>query len=93
MEATEAPETPSGPEHRREPQAAEASGWSPNELARKGGIGVALLVLVVSLFYLFAAVGDVIRIWLEPRWVPVWETVFALAVAALSVHVILRLTR
>lgn len=67
--------------------------WEADAIARKGGILVALLVLLVSVFYVFAAVDDIIRAWLTYRWVPVWRAIFALAVAGLAVYVVTRLTR
>lgn len=75
------------------PEAEATSSWDADGLARKGGILVALLVLLVSVFYVFAAVDDIIRVWLTARWVPVWRALFALAVAGLAVYVVTRLTR
>lgn len=73
------------------PEAASGS-MEIEELARKGGIIVALAVLVVAVFFVFDAVNDIIWAWLTERWVPVWRAVFALGVA-LAVYVIGRLTR
>lgn len=63
-----------------------------SELARKGGIVLALIVAALSLFVALTAVSDAIRVWLEPRWVPIWRAIFALAVAGVALWTVRRLS-
>lgn len=68
-------------------------GTDAGELAQKGGIVLALIVGAVAVFVAFQAVTDAISTWLEPRWVPIWRALFAVAVAAIALYVVRQLTR
>lgn len=76
-----------------EPAADEERSMPAEELARKGAIILALLAAAGALLVAFNAISDAIRTWLEPRWVPVWQALFALAVAGLALWVVHRLTQ
>lgn len=64
----------------------------PDPLVRAGIIVIALIVLAVSVFVVYVSAIDAISTWLEYRWVPLARGVFAIAVAALCVWVLKRLT-
>jgi uncharacterized membrane protein len=61
-------------------------------LARKGMLAIALVMLAGSLLVAFLAINDVIAVWLEDKWVPVWRAAFAVSVAGVALVVITRLT-
>lgn len=63
-----------------------------SDLVRKGLLALTLVVLGVSVMLLYLAINDIIVVWLQDRWVPVWRAAFALAVAALALAVLMRLT-
>lgn len=62
-------------------------------LVRKGALAVALIVLIVALFFSFFSISAAIRTWFQDRWVPVARSVFGVAVASLAIFVVVRLTR
>lgn len=64
----------------------------PDPAVRIGVIAIALVALAASVLIVYASAIESISTWLEYRWVPLARGVFALAVAALCVWVLKRLT-
>lgn len=92
MSATEGEPTPP-PEEASTASPPPDEGTDAGELAQKGGIVLALIVMAVAVFVAFQAVTDAISTWLEPRWVPIWRALFAVAVAVVAIYVVRQLTR
>ena len=64
----------------------------PDPAVRIGVIVIALVVLAASVLIVYASVIEAISTWLEYRWIPLARGAFALAVGALAVWVLKRLT-
>lgn len=64
----------------------------PRDLVRKGLLALTLAVLGLSVVVAYLAVNDILVVWLQERWVPVWRAGFALTVGAVALWVLARLT-
>lgn len=65
---------------------------APDPAVRIGIIVIALVALAASVLIVYVSAIESISTWLEYRWVPLARGVFAIAVAALCVWVLKRLT-
>lgn len=78
------------------PSQAEPAGPAPAQdwadQVRRGLVVIVLAVLAAGLALAFVAVNDVIAVWLEDRWVPVWRAAFAAAVVGVALWALARLT-
>ncbi len=54
----------------------EGAGW-----VRNGVYGIALLLVLISTFQLYFSIQDILRIWFEKDYVPVFQSLYFLLVA------------
>jgi hypothetical protein len=70
-----------------------APGPGVREIVLRSVLVIALVVLGLAVLYFLFAVNQTIVTWFQPQWVPVARAVAALAAIALSLFVLVRLTR
>lgn len=60
------------------------------DMLQKGLYGILLLLVLVAAIQLYFSVQEIIRSWLEEEWVPVFNSLYYLAVIGLGLYLIKR---
>jgi hypothetical protein len=60
------------------------------DMLQKGLYGILLLLVLVAAIQLYFSVQEIISSWLEEEWVPVFNSIYYLAVIGLGLYLIKR---